>query len=467
MSDTRLRLLTLNCWGLKYVSKHRKERVAAIADALAASDHDVITLQELWVFSDFEYVRAAVSKRLPYAKFFYRNIRGGSGALGAGLVIFSRFPILAATIHAYSLNGSPIDVIAGDWFVGKAAASILFAHPILGQVQVYNTHLFAKGGDEGAEYQKAHRLVNAWEFAKLARQSAELGRYVIAAGDFNSVPTSLPMSIIRDHAGLTDAWVVTHPDTPDPSLTSPPSPQDAIRIHGVTADSPLNSYSAGKPLEPLARKFQGKRLDYVFFRQPSSPPASSRAPILRPVDTRVVFTERVPGYDFSYSDHFGLEATFEIEVPQGGDAADTANGPASPQPRRDASYILPSQANPQPPAAKDISPESITQTLMSLTARYRYAQAQGRNQLLIFIICIALLLAIIVGSAWFPRSWINPIFMLVTIVLAWLATTMLYIGFVYGNWEVNALTNIIEELELYRGMLEEQRRSQGSSPRSP
>ncbi|KAI9056971.1 DNase I-like protein [Trametes sanguinea] len=461
-TDTRLRLLTLNCWGLKFVSKHRKERVAAIADFLAASDYDVITLQELWVFADFEYVRAAVAKRLPYAKFFY------SGALGAGLVIFSRFPILAATIHAYSLNGSPIDVVAGDWFVGKAAASILFAHPVLGQVQVYNTHLFAKGGDEGAEYQKAHRLVNAWEFAKLARQSAELGRYVIAAGDFNSVPTSLPMSIIRDHAGLTDAWAVTHPNTPDPSPSSPPSPRDAIHIHGVTADSPLNSYSAGKPLEPLARKYQGKRLDYVFFRQPSSPLASARTPLLRPVDTRVVLTERVPGSEFSFSDHFGLEATFEIVAPHGEDLTDSSNVhvPAPAPLTRGSSYALASQANPEPaPQVRDVSPDAITQALASLTARYRYAQAQGRNQLTIFVVCIALLLAVIIGSAWFPRSWINPIFMVVTIALAWLATTMLYIGFVYGNWEVNALTNIIEELELYRSMLEEQQRSRGT--RSP
>jgi sphingomyelin phosphodiesterase 2 len=61
--------------------------------------------------------------------------------LGAGLVIFSRFPIIAATIHPYSLNGSPIDVIAGDWFVGKAAASILIAHPLLGHTQIFNTHV--------------------------------------------------------------------------------------------------------------------------------------------------------------------------------------------------------------------------------------------------------------------------------------------------------------------------------------
>jgi sphingomyelin phosphodiesterase 2 len=31
---------------------------------------------------------------------------------------------------------------------------------------------------------------------------------------------------------------------------------------------------------------------------------------------------------------------------------------------------------------------------------------------------------------------------------------MLYVGFVYGRWEVNALMNVIEELELYRKSVE-------------
>ena len=44
--------------------------------------------------------------------------------------------------------------------------------------------LFAKGGEDGPEYNRAHRLVNAWEFAKLTRQAAERGRYVIAVRPF-------------------------------------------------------------------------------------------------------------------------------------------------------------------------------------------------------------------------------------------------------------------------------------------
>lgn len=54
------------------MSKHREERVAAIARFLAESDFDIVTLQELWVFSDYEYVRGAVTKNLPHSKFFYR-----------------------------------------------------------------------------------------------------------------------------------------------------------------------------------------------------------------------------------------------------------------------------------------------------------------------------------------------------------------------------------------------------------
>ena len=84
-------ILTCRIRGLKYVSKYRTERVRAIANILASSDYDIITLQELWVFTDFEYVRAAVSKKLPYAKFFYRCVlsallvhRGG-GPMDGGL----------------------------------------------------------------------------------------------------------------------------------------------------------------------------------------------------------------------------------------------------------------------------------------------------------------------------------------------------------------------------------------------
>lgn len=311
------------------------------------------------------------------------------------------------------------------------------------------------GGDEGPEHFKAHRLVGAWEFAKLARQAAEVGRYVIAAGDFNSVPSAPPMVIIREHAGLSDAWDESHKHVRRASTAGVPSPIHAIHMYGVTADSPLNSFSAGKPLETYARKFQGKRLDYVFYRQPSRPPGSDRTPDIRCIDTKVLLTEDVPGRAFSYSDHFGVEATFEIVLP-GADVhnPDEIHIPAPVDPGV-TSFVLNSVSNPAPAPRRTLSPEMITSTIQSLTSRYRFATARAKVHLTVFIACLALLLAILIGSAWLPSSWINPIFILLTVFLAWLATTMLYIGFIYGKWEVNALTNIIEELEIYRNTLDE------------
>ena len=39
--------------------------------------------------------------------------------------------------------------------------------------------MYAKGGDDGPELQRAHRIVGAWELTKWVRQSAALGRHVI------------------------------------------------------------------------------------------------------------------------------------------------------------------------------------------------------------------------------------------------------------------------------------------------
>lgn len=414
--------------GLKFVSKNRSDRIKAIAQEISTSKYDIVALQELWVFADYEQVQRTISNKLPYSKFFF------SGALGAGLVFFSRFPIISTSVHPYSLNGAPLDVAAGDWFVGKAAVSILVQHPVLREIEIFNTHLFAKGGEDGPEHNRAHRLVNAWEFAKRTRQAAELGRYVVALGDFNSIPTTLPMTIIREHAGLIDSWSVTHPN--EDSSPPPSSPEDAIARFGVTADSPLNTYSAGKPLDPHARRFLGKRLDYIFYRQPHRSHLGD-IPRLRAIDCNVVLTKMVPGSVFSFSDHFGLEATLEV----------TKDGSASHPNLSDGS--TPSAVT----TSSELNSASITTVIQALSACYEFSQQRSRKELGIFVLCLLLLLAFILGSAWFPYAWLNPIFGLITVFLSWLATTMLYEGFLYGCWERNALMNVIEELGIHEKSL--------------
>ncbi len=68
------------------------------------------------------------------------------GALGSGLAIFTRFPIISASALPYSLSGVPLHVIAGDFYVNKAAGSIVILHEGLGEVEIWSTHVgFPKG----------------------------------------------------------------------------------------------------------------------------------------------------------------------------------------------------------------------------------------------------------------------------------------------------------------------------------
>ena len=228
------------------------------------------------------------------------------------------------------------------------------------------------------------------------------------------------MTIILNHASLTDAWKVTHPNS---DIASVFNPLEAVQRLGITADSPLNSWSARKS---YARGTWGKRLDYVLYRQPIR--LTEQLPILKATSSQVVFMDPVPGYTFSHSDHFGLEATFEIIHETG------------------VSSLLPNPGR--------LSNESIATTIQALTSCYRFSRERSRRELFIFCLCLIVLFGMIIGSAWLPHSWINPIFILFTVFIAWLATTMLYEGFIFGHWECNALMNVIEELEIHKKGLE-------------
>lgn len=159
----------------------------------------------------------------------------------------------------------------------------------------------------------------------------------------------------------------------------------------------------------------------IFSREPAIPnPAYS----FECTSSEIQLSEKVPQCDFSFSDHFGVGATLRFE------SASTASAPSLPDGSQQ----------------KEVS--GIEETLRALTDHYRESRGRNRFYMLIFVICLMILTSVIVGSAWLPKSWINPIFLLFSVALSWFATTVLYVGFIFGRWEVNSLINIIEELEL-------------------
>ncbi|KAI5452785.1 phospholipase C type enzyme [Naganishia albida] len=525
-----LSVLTLNVWGLKFISKDRTPRIAAIAEYLAThadptaqagTGFDIVCLQECWVQKDFDTIKTACKDVFPYSRYFH------TGALGSGLAILTKFPIISAQALPYSLSGLPLAVIAGDFFVNKAAGSVAILHPELGEVEIWNTHMHA-AGEGGPQTQQAHRMAQAWQLANAIRAAAERGRYVIATGDFNSSPQSLPIAILRDQGCLLDSWLMSHPE----SLTAavPQTDEEGIQVHGMTVDNLLNSYSAGKPLVDEAKKWKGKRLDYIFYRGPDvarrrplmwtfkgkgnqggkapyhdhdtpgshhvgsnandhvrhleeGPPIAESmesAPILTCQSCRVVLTDLVPGKPYSYSDHFGLLATFAVLPPDA--VNDPLTNPEAPQHRP-----LPTDYNNTAPLVQIASNEAsasqpdVSRTKQESSSRQTainaffnsptkaetirnaidvlnlYSGISARNsrfQLRLFGLSICAALALTISSAWQPKSYIQPIWTLLGVATGALGATMLYVGFVWGRWEANLLKEIIAQMELDQAVAE-------------
>lgn len=134
---TSIKVIAYNCWGIKWISQYRSERFQEIGNSLAASQPDIVGLQECFTQADFDAIHSRTLHILPYAKRYF------SGAFGCGLAILSRWPIEESSMIPYPLNGRPTAFYRGDWYVGKgiAHARIRIGPAVRDIVEVFCTHV--------------------------------------------------------------------------------------------------------------------------------------------------------------------------------------------------------------------------------------------------------------------------------------------------------------------------------------
>lgn len=325
-SVSSIRILTFNCWGLKYLSTYRHERLSEIGRQLSQTNPppEIVGLQECWTQQDYTSIRETTSDILPYGKFYY------GGIFGAGLAILSKWPIEESSMHGYPLNGRPTAFFRGDWYVGKgvACARVRFGAGVGDVVEVFCTHLHAPYEQEPHDSYICHRTAQAWEIAKLMRGAAERGHLVVGLGDFNMVPSSFAHMLIRAHAPVRDAWQVLHPDSSIAAPVNPvekargkpmPSAEFNLQENGATCDGRFNTWRwteaerkrLGKGEDIVIDKDEpdprGKRLDYIFVGDGGYPPLFPE-PKWTVEDVRIAMTQRHPTLRCSLSDHFAVEA---------------------------------------------------------------------------------------------------------------------------------------------------------------
>lgn len=319
-SPDSIHVLTLNCWGLKYISKYRSERLSEIGKRLATYEPglDIVGLQECWTYADYLSIRESTRHVLPHAKFYH------SGIFGGGLAVFSRWPIEDSSMYRYPLNGRPTAFFRGDWYVGKGVACAKIRMPDNQVIEVFNTHLHAPYEAEPNDSYICHRTAQAWEIAKLMRSATERGSLVFGLGDFNMIPLSFAHVLIENRGGVRDVWRMIKPDSSiGASIDGPekerrhrlgekatPDVEESISQHGHTCDSTLNTWRWNKAHREALEKGRdrtielsepdprAKRLDYVFFSGLDSGWTVS--------DASVALTERHPSFRCSLSDHFAV-----------------------------------------------------------------------------------------------------------------------------------------------------------------
>lgn len=411
-SPSTVSILTLNCWGLKYIAQLREERLEEIGKRIAITTPtpEIVGLQECWTQQGYQKIRELTRHILPYGKFYY------SGIFGGGLAILSKWPIEESSMVRYTLNGRPTAFFRGDWYVGKgvACARIRLGPGESDVAEVFCTHLHAPYESEPNDSYLCHRTAQAWEITKLMRGATERGHLVIALGDFNMTPLSFAHQLITAHAPVQDVWRLIHPDSSLGAVSNAlerkrgrktPTAGFNITKNGATCDSVLNTWRWSKQYQKRLLKGErimveeqrpdpkAKRLDYIFIGNGNSP----TEPTWEVQNAQVGMTERHPTIGCSLSDHFSVEATISR-------------------------IATPSASN---PPLVPMSPSTYAE-IQGMTSTYMDRERSQRKwRLAHFWLSLFISCGCLVGTWWAPHAGVS-------FVLALLSTFNLAAGIVNG-----------------------------------
>ncbi|XP_034656692.1 putative neutral sphingomyelinase [Drosophila subobscura] len=268
-----LNILTLNIWGIPYVSSDRGPRLEAICKELSSGKYDIVSLQEVWAQHDSEQLQEKTASVLPYAHYFH------SGVMGAGLLVLSKYPILGTLFHAWSVNGYFHRIQHADWFGGKGVGlcRILIGDQM---VHLYNAHLHAEYDNDNDEY-KTHRVIQAFDTAQFIEATRGNSVLQILAGDLNAQPQDISYKVLLYTSKMLDSCA-----------------SDTFR----TNECDHNSYTSARA---LSRNPRGIRIDHIFVRGGDNINAEI-------VEYTLPLPDRVPGQKFSFSDHEAVLAKLKL-----------------------------------------------------------------------------------------------------------------------------------------------------------
>lgn len=484
-------ILTLNCWGLKWIAKQKDIRIHAIAETLANYKVDVIVCQELWCESDFETIKATLNSSFPFAKRF------DGGCVGTGLAAFSTHTINATLFIPFQPNGKYWKLHHADWYAAKGVGLVRIktVGGLTVNVMTTHTHVEAYGG----EY-RAHRVCQALTMADFIDTVADSADLTILAGDLNSRPNEELIRLLLALTDLKDAWITansrySHPsleggpqireqqslpgssESPEvepsdrpmeiPQITTPPqltTPQLVTQFTGppdgpkykrktslsgipISKDNILHTrdpipfapehdiaggFTCDIPQNSYTAKKHikhlGSRLDYILY-------CGRKGVIVESLECGRPLPNRIPshyGVDCSLSDHEALVAKLLIRNPNA--------------PMKDKGCPSRKMSSSQVDVA---TADAMRIAGSALTGKIRSTQTTMKGSIAFAIV----LLAVILGTLWLPSEWNKKVYVTVpaNIVRVLLGAGFFVSGFLHPimmHTEINCLKRAIESLRV-------------------
>lgn len=201
-APVRLRVLTWNVWGLPVVSPNMDARIAALPDAIAKLDPDIILLQELWEESSGNRVRQGLERHgYPYASHLAHTASGMTGLFTA-----SKLPLENVGFMPFASGRIGHSFWHLEWLASKGLGRFLVQTP-LGAIEIQNTHLQAQYDTDGYA---AERLSQVGEIVSMHQ---DWSLPLVLGGDFNTGAEELPRRALLALDALSDATPSPRPDT--------------------------------------------------------------------------------------------------------------------------------------------------------------------------------------------------------------------------------------------------------------
>jgi endonuclease/exonuclease/phosphatase family metal-dependent hydrolase len=276
---------------LIYKDRERAELIVQrVCDLATREVVDVAAFCEIWDDRLATLIRRRAAPIFPesYRPSLHQSLDHAADALGSGLLILSRLPMLR-------IGRTPFEAECGDdAFSQKAYARVAVDSPGGRQIMIVWSHLQADDSesDREARRKQIYQLTGTLTRSRAKRRFRDMP--VILMGDMNIAgegQNGRPTSEYRDMIaalGMYDAYrLIYHDAVAHPGYTSDPAGNSLLRLfHGIECPR--------------------RRIDYVLWTDPSD--------TVQVIDCRIeeFATDSLPAGISHLSDHFAVRATFEV-----------------------------------------------------------------------------------------------------------------------------------------------------------